>query len=172
MVSIKPAAAHRAIVTTELAPHHHDGATTNLTITGPDVTVTPKAALGLAMAIHELASNAAKYGALSRMSGHLAIAWEITDIAQIPTLTLTWTETGGPRVKPPTRRGYGSTLIEEALTYNLHAKVTREFLAAGLRCTMAIPMEEIAFIEAAGEMSEFDHREAGTLATPRIGPPI
>jgi PAS domain S-box-containing protein len=141
----------RAIIATELAPYGRDGGETNLVITGRDVALTPKAALALAMAIHELASNAAKYGALSTTSGRLTVAWGTTDIARIPTLTLTWTETGGPKVQPPTRRGYGSTLIEEALTYNLHAKVNREFLAAGLRCTMAIPLEEVSLIGTAGK---------------------
>jgi two-component system CheB/CheR fusion protein len=140
----------RAIVTTELAPYGHDREATPITMTGPDITVASKAALGLAMAIHELASNAAKYGALSTTSGRLTITWEITDIAHIPALTLSWTETGGPKVEPPIRRGFGGTLIEEALTYNLHAKVTREFPAAGIHCTIAIPMKEIAFVETAG----------------------
>ncbi len=133
----------RTIITTELAPYSRDGEETNLIITGRDVALTPKAGLALAMAIHELATNAVKYGSLSTTSGRLAIAWEITDIASVRTLTLTWSETGGPAVQPPKRRGYGTTLIEQALTYNLGAKVTREFLAAGLRCTMAIPLEEV-----------------------------
>ncbi len=148
----------RAIVTTELGPYSHESESRKVAIAGPDIAVAPKGALGLAMAIHELASNAAKYGALSTSSGHLAIAWEITDIAQIPTLTLTWTETEGPTVQSPARRGYGSTLIEEALTYNLQAKVTREFPAGGIRCTIAIPMTQIAFKDMAGEQSEFDYR--------------
>ncbi len=155
---VKGEVSFRAIVTTEFAPYDHESGARKISIAGPDVTATPKAALGLAMAIHEMASNAAKYGALSTGSGHLAIAWEIADIAHIPTLTLTWTETGGPDVQPPTRRGYGSTLIDEALTYNLQAKVTREFPAEGLRCTIAIPMQQIAFVETAGELSEFDNR--------------
>jgi two-component system CheB/CheR fusion protein len=136
----------RVIITTELAPYSHAGGETNLIITGRDVALTPKAGLALAMAIHELASNAAKYGALSTTSGRLAIAWKIRNIAHIPTFTLTWAETGGPAVQLPTRRGYGTTLIEQALTYNLKAKVTRKFLAAGLHCTMAIPLEEVGLI--------------------------
>jgi two-component system CheB/CheR fusion protein len=128
----------RALVTTELKPYGRDKH--NLDIAGRDVALTPKAGLSLAMAIHELASNAAKYGALATASGRLTVAWGITHIARSRTLTLIWTEAGGPTVEPPTRRGYGTTLIEQALSYNLDAKVNREFLATGLRCTIAMPL--------------------------------
>ena len=110
-------------------------------LAGRDVALTPTAGLSLAMAIHELASNAAKYGALTTESGRLTVAWGITHIAGIRTLTLIWTEAKGPTVEPPLRRGYGTTLIEQALSYNLDAKVNREFLATGLRCTIAMPLE-------------------------------
>ncbi len=134
----------RAIVTTELAPY--DRGKGNLAITGADVTLTPKAALALAMAVHELASNAAKYGALSTTSGRLTVTWDVVDGAGKPALTLAWTETGGPAVQPPKRRGFGTTLIERALTHELDAEVSREFLPAGLRCAVSIPLtEDIGF---------------------------
>ena len=67
-------------------------------------------------------------------------------------MTLTWTETEGPPVQPPARRGFGTTLIERTLTHELDAEVSREFLATGLRCTMAIPLtEEVGRAESPGE---------------------
>ena len=132
----------RTILRTELAPY--DRGEGGLVITGRDVSLTPKASLALAMAIHELASNAAKYGALSVATGRLMVAWTVAANAGagLLTLTLAWTEAGGPAVSLPTRRGFGTTLIERALAYELDAKVSREFLAGGLRCAVSIPLTE------------------------------
>ena len=80
------------------------------------------------------------------------VAWDIADGADHPALTLVWTETGGPAVQPPTRRGFGTTLIERALAHELDAEVSREFLTAGLRCTMMLPLtEDVGRVRAAGE---------------------
>lgn len=141
------------ILRTELAPY--DRGEGNLVISGPDVALTPKAALALAMALHELASNAAKYGALSTVSGRLTIRWTATGDGGGRTLTLAWTETGGPAVSPPTRRGFGTTLIERSLTHEIDAEVTREFLVDGLLCTIVIPLtEEVGRLEPAGDAQE------------------
>ncbi len=130
----------RTILRTELAPY--DRSEGDLVIMGRDVSLTPKASLALAMAVHELASNAAKYGALSVPSGRLTVEWTVAANAGANLLTLGWTEAGGPAVSPPTRRGFGTTLIERALAYELDAKVSREFLAGGLRCAISIPLTE------------------------------
>ncbi|MBC7801128.1 MAG: PAS domain S-box protein, partial [Gemmatimonadaceae bacterium] len=127
-----------AIVATELAPYNRAD---SVTIAGQDVALTPMAGLALAMAVHELASNAAKYGALSTSSGRLSVAWA-TSGESMPTMTLTWIETEGPAVQPPTRRGFGTTLIERSLTHELDAEVRREFLREGLRCTVTMPLTE------------------------------
>jgi two-component system CheB/CheR fusion protein len=129
-----------AILRTELAPYDHGAG--NVSVAGPNIALTPKAGLALAMAIHELASNAAKYGALSTTAGQLTVAWDILPRADVPLLALTWAEEGGPAVSPPTRRGFGTTLIERALAHQLDAEVSREFLTGGLRCTIAIPLSE------------------------------
>jgi two-component system CheB/CheR fusion protein len=130
----------RALMATELAPY--DRQEGSLVIAGPDVALTPKAGLALAMAIHELASNAAKYGALSTVSGRLEVRWTITGGTDNEILALAWTESGGPAVKAPTRRGFGTTLIERALTHELDAEVRREFAVPGLRCAIEIPLTE------------------------------
>lgn len=129
----------RAIVETELAPYNHSD--DKVVIMGPEIVLTPRAALSLAMAIHELASNAAKYGALSRDAGRLTVRWQ-TAAEKDPVLTLSWTEADGPVVKPPSRRGFGTTLIERALAHELDAKVGRTFSEAGVHCTISIPLTE------------------------------
>jgi two-component system, chemotaxis family, CheB/CheR fusion protein len=130
----------RALITTELAPY--DRQEGSLVIAGPDVALTPKAGLALAMAIHELASNTAKYGALSTVSGRLEVRWTITGGTDNQILAFSWAESGGPAVKAPTRRGFGTTLIERALTHELDAEVRREFAVSGLRCTIEVPLTE------------------------------
>nr|WP_294509491.1 chemotaxis protein CheB [uncultured Rhodopila sp.] len=128
----------KALMLTELAPY--DRGTGNVSIGGSNVSLTPKAGLAMAMAIHELASNAAKYGSLSNGSGRLSVSWAVEQRPDGPVLALTWSETGGPVVAVPTHRGFGSTLIERGLAHELDAEVTQAFLPEGLRCTIAIPM--------------------------------
>lgn len=128
----------QTVLETELAPF--DRGSGNIVIRGRDVTLTPKAALAMAMAIHELASNAAKYGALSTTSGRLIIECNVDSSAGTPSMTLVWHESGGPAVSPPARRGFGTVMIERALAHELDAEVSRDFEATGLRCTITIPL--------------------------------
>lgn len=148
----------RSLLATELAPY--DRGNGNLAIAGRDIALAPRAGLALAMAVHELASNAAKYGALSTASAHLEIAWKVTGSVNDRKLRLVWTETGGPPVKPPARRGFGTTLIERTLAHELDAEVNREFLAAGHRCTISLPLTaDIGRVQADSETrSERDDR--------------
>ncbi len=128
----------QALIETELAPY--DRGTGNVIIEGRGVSLTPKAGLALAMAVHELASNAAKYGSLSTASGRLAVTWAVEPMADHSVLKLHWIETGGPEVREPTRRGFGSSLIEKGLVLELDAEVTQAFLPEGLRCTITLPL--------------------------------
>ena len=127
----------RAFIETELKPYDHG---TNFVIGGAEVALMPKLGLAMAMAIHELASNAAKYGALSTPTGRLAVTWQMSGNGEGRTLNLTWEETGGPAVEQPSRRGFGTTLIERTLQHEFDAVVRREFLPLGLRCTIEIPL--------------------------------
>jgi two-component system, chemotaxis family, CheB/CheR fusion protein len=128
----------RDLVTTELAPFDRGGQ--SVSITGADLIVTPKAGLSLAMAFHELASNAAKYGALSTEAGALTVSWTVVRKPGA-TLHFTWTETGGPSIpEPPARRGFGSTLIERTLAHEMDAVVRQEFRPTGLHCMIEIPL--------------------------------
>jgi two-component system, chemotaxis family, CheB/CheR fusion protein len=126
------------LVVTELAPY--DRAIANITVEGPAVSLTPKAGLALAMAIHELASNAAKYGALSKPAGVLSVTWRI-ETNEAGLLDFSWIESGGPPIAAaPSRRGFGTTLIERTLSHEFDATVKRDFLASGLKCSIVIPL--------------------------------
>ncbi len=94
----------------------------------------------MALAIHELATNAVKYGALSTEEGHLDVTWQVTGSGDTSELELVWLETGGPPVSAPTGRGYGTKLIELSLVRSLGATVNREFLDAGVRCRILVPL--------------------------------
>ena len=125
------------LVATELKPFKQR---TNVSMAGDDVVLTSRANLSMALAIHELATNAVKYGALSTEDGHLDVTWRVTGSSDTPQLELVWLETGGPPVLPPTGRGYGTKLIELSLVRGLTATVNREFLEAGVRCQILVPL--------------------------------
>jgi two-component system CheB/CheR fusion protein len=131
----------KALLTTELDPYDEHG--TRVQIDGPEVTLTPKVGLVMAMAIHELATNAAKHGALSVSAGRLSVTWRIIESApNTSTLRVEWEERDGPPVVPPKRLGFGSALIERALHYEFDAEVTRTFAPTGLTCVMELPLTD------------------------------
>jgi PAS domain S-box-containing protein len=101
---------------------------------GPPVWLSPRMALSLSMALHELATNATKYGALSVPDGQVRIEWTVTPGLAAARLTLTWTEFGGPPVTVPTRRGFGSRLIERGLTADLSGEARIDFAPEGVIC--------------------------------------
>jgi two-component sensor histidine kinase len=107
---------------------------------GPDVRLPPRMALALAMALQELATNAAKYGALSNAVGRVELDWNVSAGAA-PRLALRWSERGGPPVRPPKRRGFGSKLIERSVSLDLAGKVVLAFDADGVVCTVDVPIE-------------------------------
>ena len=125
------------LVATELKPFNQRE---NVTASGDDVALTSRANVSMALAIHELATNAVKYGALSTEEGHLDVTWRVTGSSETPQLELVWLETGGPPVSQPTTRGYGTKLIELSLVRGLTATVNREFLEAGVRCQILVPL--------------------------------
>ena len=109
---------------------HINAVRTRVRMKGPDVTLAPKAAVSLSMALHELATNAAKYGALSTPEGEVSLRWQAEDGC----LCLEWRERGGPPVSPPGRRGFGLRMIERALAADLAGGVSVEFAPDGLVC--------------------------------------
>ncbi|MFP9135590.1 sensor histidine kinase [Devosia sp. XGJD_8] len=102
-------------------------------LAGPTVQLHAKAALSLAMALHELCTNASKYGALSSEAGRVDIGWALTERHKI---LMTWRESGGPPVTAPETRGFGSRMIERALAADLGATVTFDYAPGGLTCTI------------------------------------
>ena len=110
-------------------------------VKGDDVRLQPKAALTLAMVFHELATNAAKHGALSNeAAGKIDIAWQAEPTAQSDRIRLRWQESGGPTVKPSGRRGFGSRLIERGLAQDLGGEVHLDYEPLGVVCQIIIPV--------------------------------
>ncbi|WP_158544959.1 chemotaxis protein CheB [Dyella monticola] len=128
----------RKIVTTELLPYGIEGQ--RFTVSGHEVSLTPKQALALGLSFHELTTNAAKYGALSRPSrGCVDISWEVLGSNEGSVLQIKWMESGGPAVTKPRSHGFGSRLIERGLQYELNAEVHLDFRDEGVFCLMRIP---------------------------------
>ena len=107
---------------------------------GPEVRLPPRMALALAMALQELATNAVKYGALSNASGEVGITWAINKSGRV---RLRWTESGGPPVLIPTKRGFGTRLIERGLADELNGEVRLDFAPLGLVCTIEASLPPI-----------------------------
>lgn len=114
-----------------------------VSIEGPAVVLKPEAAQNLGLALHELAVNAAKFGALSVPSGRLSIVWDRRADDDRQSLVLDWRERFGPRVKPRRKRGFGSMMIERNLARALDAEVKLDFDRDGLRCHVVIPASQI-----------------------------
>ncbi len=116
---------------------YRSGDSSRFQVTGPSVRLSAKMALSISMALHELATNAAKYGALSNGRGSVKIAWQIERQDQQSLLRLEWRESGGPAVDPPVHKGFGSRLIERGLAQDLGGGTKLEFRPEGLRCAIA-----------------------------------
>lgn len=106
-----------------------------VTLSGPDMVLDPQAAVSLAMIVHELTTNAIKYGALSNADGQVSIDWDVSAEAD---LRLVWAERGGPTVSPPTSRGFGTRLVERGIASDRQSKVSMQFLPEGLRCEIGM----------------------------------
>jgi PAS domain S-box-containing protein len=111
-----------------------------LRIEGPDLRLQPRTAVSLAMALHELCTNAVKYGALSNEQGTVTIRWETFGPASEERLRLVWTEAGGPPVTAPERRGFGTRMIERGLASDLGGTARIAFEPAGVVCTIDAPL--------------------------------
>ncbi|WP_053080588.1 sensor histidine kinase [Methylobacterium variabile] len=125
----------RGILAAELEPYA-GGRADRISLDGPPVSLTPSVALPLGMAIHELATNAAKYGALSAAGGQVRVEWQVG----AGTLRLRWRESGGPAGAPPARTGFGPRLIRASLERELAGEVRLDFSAGGLACLIAVPL--------------------------------
>jgi PAS domain S-box-containing protein len=119
----------------ELAAYWQGGAR-RVQLDGPDILLEPSAAQAIAVSLHELATDAAKYGALSVADGHVEVAWSRTADG----IVLRWTETGGPPAKPPTRKGFGTRVMDGMIRGQMKGDMRFEWRAEGLACEIAIPV--------------------------------
>ncbi|WP_052002817.1 HWE histidine kinase domain-containing protein [Microvirga sp. BSC39] len=125
----------REIMEKELRPYN-DVRGQRITLNGPAVELPSEAAVPIGMAIHELTTNAAKYGALSDSRGKVSVSWETEAAEEGTRLKLVWEEGGGPQVSAPTRQGFGSRLLHRVLTTQLNANVDMDFRPEGLRVAL------------------------------------
>ena len=123
-----------------LAPFRSAG-NANIRTRGPHLPLWPKAALTLGMALHELATNAAKHGALSTPGGRVVVEWAVRSDGD-GTLELTWQETGGPPVRSPERRSFGRMLLEEVAPRDLNGSVELSFFPGGVRYRLDAPLPD------------------------------
>ena len=116
-----------------------EGRAERFTIKGENIRLSPKATLALGIAFNELATNAVKYGAFSNDAGTISVTWTIESKLDARWLCLHWREKGGPTVAPPTRKGFGSRVIEQGLPHELHGSVAIDYAPGGLVCTIDVP---------------------------------
>jgi two-component sensor histidine kinase len=110
---------------------------TQIDVAGPSIDISPRQALALSMAFHELATNAAKYGALSCEQGRVRLHWRVDEERR---LHLDWQESGGPPVAEPSRKGFGSRLLERLLVSDLGAEIRLDYDPAGLKFAITAPL--------------------------------
>ena len=124
------------LVAEELAPYRTGD---KVTIEGPDISLQPSTAQGLALALHELATNAAKHGALSSVKGKVNLSWQLRPDA----LVLNWAENGGPQIAPPAARSFGLRVIRASIEQQLNGEATFDWDPKGLRCSFSIPRRDM-----------------------------
>jgi PAS domain S-box-containing protein len=139
------------VVTGALKPFG-GAADARLRIAGPPLRLKPRAALALAMGLHELATNALKYGALLTEAGRVQVRWTVRE----DRLVVVWSERGGPPVTPPEARGFGSRMIERSLAMDLGGAAVIRFEREGVTCSIDVPLSEVAAV-------------ADVVAFPRVG---
>ena len=130
----------RDLVREALAPFSvTEGRAERFTIGGANIRLSPKAALALGIAFNELATNAVKYGAFSNEAGTISIDWTLAEEPDGRWLCLHWREKDGPLVTPPSRKGFGSRVLEQGLAHELNGKVNLNYAPDGIVCTIHVP---------------------------------
>lgn len=127
----------RRILEGELAPFR---CTQRVALAGPPVSLPARSSQALAMALHEMATNAVKHGALSSPGGTVSVAWDVAVAGVPPLLELRWTEAGGPKVLPPRRKGFGSRVLQATIRDQLGGEIAMDWAEAGLRCALRVPV--------------------------------
>jgi two-component sensor histidine kinase len=130
------------LVRSQLA-HYLDHHATQITIEGPGLIVTPEAAQNIGLAVHELSTNAAKYGALSVPEGRVSVCWSQANSGGIERVHMSWMESGGPEVVPPSRKGFGQLVTEQLTARALQGTADLQFGAAGVSWKLDIPASHL-----------------------------
>ncbi|MDE2435130.1 MAG: CHASE domain-containing protein [Sphingomonadales bacterium] len=140
----------RDVVMSELAPYL-DPSDNHVVIAGPDAVLAPRDALSLGLALHELATNAAKYGAFSVPEGRVEVRWNLLN----PGLCeLDWRESGGPPVTAPARRGFGLDLIEKIVSHELQSPIDLRFDRSGVTCVVRVPVRSATAFSLRGQTTD------------------
>jgi two-component sensor histidine kinase len=147
------------LVWRELAPY---AAGSNTDINGPDVVLGPDAGQAMAMVLHELATNAAKYGALSTKEGRVSIRWDRRLNGHPPCLVLEWQEIGGPPVVAPGEPSYGTSTIRDLIPYEFGGTVDLVLEPDGVRCRLELPSDWLS-------NDRLPFSETNAVASPRTG---
>jgi PAS domain S-box-containing protein len=124
----------QALVETALMPFQNEEEPERITTQGPAVAVSERTAGGLALALHELATNAVKYGALSAPGGKVSVHWTLTPHGTGELFSMVWKETGGPPVSPPQMEGFGGKVIRHSIAHEPNGAIALDYLPDGLRC--------------------------------------
>lgn len=127
----------------ELLPYCPQG-TSRAEVVGLELVLKPQSAQLIAMMLHELTTNAVKYGALSVLAGRVHVEWSR---AADGNLVFRWTERGGPRVKPPTRQGFGTRVLDRAINVQLNGKSRFDWRAEGLACEIEVQAQDLESAE-------------------------
>jgi two-component sensor histidine kinase len=138
------AASLKALVHAALEPYLVDGGRIHLEI--EDLPIGSDFALTLTLALHELATNAAKYGALSSATGHVRLTARVEPTESGQEFSLVWEEGGGPPVQPPKYTGFGTTLLGKAMEYQHHGRAELIWREAGLLCRLRLPLSEMTIV--------------------------
>jgi two-component sensor histidine kinase/DNA-binding response OmpR family regulator len=155
-----------ALVVEELAPYRGAEAD-KVEIGGPTVSLQPPVAQGLALALHELATNAAKHGALSSIAGKVSVTWRL----QADLVVLRWVESGGPRIAPPPARSFGLNVIRASVESQLGGQAAFDWDPQGIQCTLTVPRRETSGPQATrktGNGSDHGSRHAGKTDGGRV----
>lgn len=134
------------VLNNELEPYQ-DSMRQRIRLRGPKVNLQPSAVLALGLAIHELATNATKYGSLSSPEGRINVMWAVTPTLNPPVLIVEWVESGGPRVAPPSRQGFGTKLIQRGLAQQLGGEIKLDFRPEGIRCVITFPLQSVLALQ-------------------------
>jgi PAS domain S-box-containing protein len=154
------------LINEELAPFVTKDAQ-RVAASGPKVHLTPSTAQTLALALHELATNAAKYGALSSLTGRIALTWQLLD----DSLELEWKEDAGPRIEKPTSRGFGTKSVIASIESQLHGRAIFDWRPEGLCCRLSVPFSEqfnMSQQSVAPKLARGNGETVGFLPEPRM----